>query len=215
MGNTKMVREAMAFAMQSHEGQTRRKSLLPYITHPIGVFSIVKKFKESKNIDEILCAALLHDTIEDCGVEAKDLEKRFNRMVASIVVELTNDEEEKEKIGKEEYMNKKLLTLTNYALVVKLADILDNTSDNPTEFMLNRVSNNMKHLIENRILTSTQQKIYDQILQLIEEYSPVNNKLSEKEEAFNPPIEQPQVKKSIFYKLNFFKFNFKTGRMDE
>jgi (p)ppGpp synthase/HD superfamily hydrolase len=62
------VREAIAFAMQVHEGQFRKKSKLPYIVHCISVYATVKKFKESKNFTEIQCAAVLHDTMEDCGI---------------------------------------------------------------------------------------------------------------------------------------------------
>ena len=165
-----LVRKAMAFAMEAHEGQERRKSLLPYVTHPISVYGIVKKYKESKNIEEILAAAILHDVMEDCGVSRTELEEKFGPMVTGLVEELTNNEEEKEKLGKEEYIKQKLLVLSNYALVIKLADILDNASDNPTEFMLKRVRNTMVFLASKRSLTQTQGKIFNEIYSLLKEY---------------------------------------------
>ena len=183
--NTNLIRQAMTTCIAVHSGQVRRKSGLPYYTHPISVFSIVKKFKESRQIEALCCASLLHDTIEDTTVTFSELKRDFGPVVANLVKELTNDDEEKEKLGKEAYMNKKLLHLSNWALVIKLADILDNSSDNPTDFMLNRIYNNMKFLKENRVLTTTQEKIYVQIIQLISEYKPELIKKIDEKKKFN------------------------------
>lgn len=171
MHNTDMIRRAMAYAMKCHDGQFRFGSNLPYITHPISVFSIVKQHKDSKNIEEILCASLLHDTIEDCGISKEEIEKSFNILTASLVAELTNNEERIKEIGKEAYMNEHLLELSDWALVIKLADILDNTSDNPSKKMLSRIYNNMSYLKANRKLTNTQQRIYARIMDLIQDYA--------------------------------------------
>jgi len=156
--------------MKAHEGQVRRGSNLPYIVHPISVYAVVKKYKESKNIEAILCAAILHDTMEDCGVSYKEIAERFGIFVANLVFELTNNELEKERLGKEAYIDQKLLKLTSYGLVIKLADMLDNASDNPTPHMMKRIQHHMDFLKENRILTHTQHLIYDQILILLREY---------------------------------------------
>jgi len=165
-----IVKEAMMFAMQAHEGQYRRISGLPYITHPISVFATVKKYKESKNIDAILCAELLHDTIEDCGVTTTQIEQKFGLLVASIVVELTNDDGKVKELGKQEYINDKIASISNYALVIKLADFLDNCSDNPTTKMLLRIQHHVDFLKKVRALTSTHKKIIVQIEDLFDEY---------------------------------------------
>lgn len=164
------TRKATAYAMEKHNGQVRRGSGLPYVTHPISVYAIVKKYKESKNISAILCAALLHDTIEDCGVSYLDLFLEFGPMVAGMVQELSNDESAIKVLGKEEYMNQKLLGLSNYALIVKLSDMLDNCSDRPESKMTERIKRNLQHLVSHRTLTHTQQLIYDQIQILFKEF---------------------------------------------
>jgi guanosine-3',5'-bis(diphosphate) 3'-pyrophosphohydrolase len=165
-----LVRKATAFAMERHEGAFRRKSGLPYIVHPIEVMSIVKKYKESKNIDSLLCAALLHDTLEDTETSYDELVQEFGEMAASIVQELTNDEAECDRIGKEAYMSQKLLGLTDYALVIKLADMLANCSDSPAGNMMERIGRNLSHLIANRKLTGTQEKLVRELRELFEEY---------------------------------------------
>ena len=90
---------------------------------------LVKKFKKSHNIDALIKAAYLHDTIEDTDTTHKDLEMMFGGLVASLVKQLTSDKDEIEKIGKKEYLSKKMETMTSWALVVKLADRLDNVQD--------------------------------------------------------------------------------------
>jgi myo-inositol-1(or 4)-monophosphatase len=156
--------------MRKHDGQIRKGSSLPYITHPVSVYAIVKKYKESKNIEAILCAAILHDVIEDCGVTYFQIFQEFGPMTAGLVQELSNDESEIERVGKEEYINQKLLSLSNYGLVIKLADMLDNASDLPESKMTERIKRNLSHLIEHRALTHTQQRIYDQLQILFEEF---------------------------------------------
>lgn len=173
MKRQELVRKATAFAMKAHDGQTRKGSGLPYIVHPIEVMSIVKKYKESKNIEDILAAALLHDTIEDCGVTHAELLTEFTPMVANLVLELTNDVDMIEKLGKEEYMNQKLVTLSNYALVIKLADMLANCSDRPNSKMTERIGNNLLFLSQNRVYTSTQGKLVDEIARLFDDYGMV------------------------------------------
>lgn len=82
------------FAAQAHSGQFRDglpgAPKVPYIEHPRAVASILKD--EAGIHDEaVLSAALLHDTIEDCGLTHDQLSKRFGSEVADLVAELTND----------------------------------------------------------------------------------------------------------------------------
>ncbi len=165
-----IVRKAMDFMMTAHEGQFRQGTGLKYAVHPIAVFSTVKKFKESKNIIFILVAALLHDVIEDANITYEDLKEKFGVEAAGLVLELTNDNQEIDRVGKEEYINKKLVQLTSYALVIKLADILDNLTDRPTEGMLNRIYNNLTYLVANRSLTGTQARIFNEINEVLIDY---------------------------------------------
>ena len=58
-----MVEEARSFAEKAHEGQFRKGTKRPYIVHPLEVAKIVSTMTDD---EEIISAALLHDTLEDC-----------------------------------------------------------------------------------------------------------------------------------------------------
>jgi hypothetical protein len=59
---TPLLAKAITFAQEKHEGQRRKATGLPYITHLAGVALLVKLFKRSKNLEALVCAAYLHDT---------------------------------------------------------------------------------------------------------------------------------------------------------
>lgn len=67
--------------------------------------------------------------MEDCEVSADELGNRFGSLVAELVQELTNNEELKEQLGKEEYMVRKLSAMSAEALIIKLCDTLDNMTE--------------------------------------------------------------------------------------
>jgi len=78
---------ALAFASASHRGQMRKGTAIPYISHPLGVASIALEFGAS---EAQAIAALLHDTMEDCGVKREELERRFGPDAARIVADCTD-----------------------------------------------------------------------------------------------------------------------------
>jgi GTP pyrophosphokinase len=80
-----LVRKAYRFADSAHLGQLR-SSGEPYITHPIAVAAQCAEWKLDAHA---LMAALLHDTLEDCGVSKTDLLERFGPQVAELVDGLT------------------------------------------------------------------------------------------------------------------------------
>jgi len=128
-----LVLKAIIFATEKHKGQERKSTGLPYITHPIIVSHLLEKFKSSKNKDILKTAALLHDTLEDTNTSFQEISTNFSPMIAGIVLELTSDENEIKKIGKNEYLKIKLSGMSNYALVIKLCDRLSNIIDNPSK----------------------------------------------------------------------------------
>ena len=118
-----LVRNAYEFAAQAHSGQMR-KSGEPYITHPVGVADIVAALK----LDELsLCAALLHDTVEDTDASIEEIDTRFGPDVAALVDGVT-------KLGKVHFSTKRELQAESFrkmlvamskdirVLLVKLAD---------------------------------------------------------------------------------------------
>ena len=118
-----MIDKAMEFAVKAHAGQVRKGSKKPYIVHPVEVADIVTYMTQDK---EIICAALLHDTIEDCkGVTKEIIEKEFGKRVADIVA---GESEDKSKTWKERksYTIEKLKTESVEVQIVALADKLSN-----------------------------------------------------------------------------------------
>lgn len=77
------LEEAVNFAIEAHKGQFRKYDGSAYIMHP---FSVMGMMTEFTNDWEVLAAAILHDTVEDCDdVTIEVLHERFGERVASIV----------------------------------------------------------------------------------------------------------------------------------
>jgi GTP pyrophosphokinase len=75
----------------------------------------------------MIIAALLHDTVEDCGVSIEEIEELFGSQVSIYVFALTSNKEEyKEAGGKAKYLAKKMWKMSDNTLVLKLADRIDN-----------------------------------------------------------------------------------------
>ena len=80
--------KAVEYSVEAHEGQTRKKSDIPYIYHPLNIacHALSMGIKE----DEVIAACLLHDVVEDCGKSPEDLP--VNEETAEIVRLLTREE---------------------------------------------------------------------------------------------------------------------------
>lgn len=171
-----LVIKAIEFAAKKHKGQERRGSGLPYIVHPVAVMHLISKYKrDSKHWAELQCAALLHDTLEDTECTYTELEREFGPLVASIVMELTSDEEMIKQMGKNEYLIDKMLKMSKYAFILKLVDRLANVSDQPREKYVHNTIVMMETLLEKREdLTNTQRTIINEISRVCSNY--INNK---------------------------------------
>ncbi|MEG0141262.1 MAG: RelA/SpoT family protein, partial [Comamonas sp.] len=117
------VRQAYLYADNAHADQWR-SSGDPYITHPIAVTAICANWKLDA---PALMAALLHDSMEDCGITKDDLNERFGEDVAELVDGLTkldklqfNTREE----NQAESFRKMLLAMARdvRVILIKLAD---------------------------------------------------------------------------------------------
>lgn len=83
--------EAARFAADKHVGQRRKgASHRPYINHPIEVAETVARVGGITDT-AVLCAALLHDTVEDTDTTPEEIESRFGRDVAALVAEMTDE----------------------------------------------------------------------------------------------------------------------------
>lgn len=103
--NDDTVSRAAAFAAKAHSGTVRKGNGLPYILHPMEDAVIVSTMIDDQ---DVIAAALLHDTIEDTDVTYEDIEREFGVRVASLVAHETEDKrpgippEESWRIRKEE-----------------------------------------------------------------------------------------------------------------
>lgn len=126
-----MEKEALAFARQAHEGQERKFTGEPYIEHPIRLAKMVKTVPHT---EAMVCAAYLHDVVEDTPVNHQEIKQRFGSEVARLVFELT-DEFIKEKypgLNRQERKKRETArqaTISIEAKTIKLADVIDNTRD--------------------------------------------------------------------------------------
>lgn len=85
-----MKEKALEFATKAHEGQVRKGSKVPYITHPVSVAELVEKFGGS---EQAQVAALLHDTIEDTEVTFEELREEFGYDIALMVIRVSEDKD--------------------------------------------------------------------------------------------------------------------------
>lgn len=84
-----MINKAIEFATKAHEGQFRKGSSRPYIVHPMEVADIVSLMTKD---EEVISAAYLHDTIEDCaGITEELLAEEFSPRVAWMVAQESED----------------------------------------------------------------------------------------------------------------------------
>ena len=79
--NTKLILKAYQYAKEHHSKQ-KRLSGEDYIIHPLNVANILCQIELD---DETICAALLHDVIEDTDVTQEDLVKEFGEEIGTIV----------------------------------------------------------------------------------------------------------------------------------
>jgi guanosine-3',5'-bis(diphosphate) 3'-pyrophosphohydrolase len=122
------VLDALDFAAVKHRDQRRKnEDASPYINHPIAVAKIVCA---EGGIDDpvVLCAALLHDTIEDTNTTLSELTDRFGSTIADVVQEVTDDKNlprSERKRAQVEHAS----TLSTRAKLVKIADKIANLRD--------------------------------------------------------------------------------------
>ena len=123
------IKKAYEYAARMHEGQFR-DSGEPYVSHPLAVAEIVAGL--GLDTDSV-CAALLHDTVEDCSdkTSLEDISKQFGPTVAMLVdgltkiVALSVEDKEEEHI---ENLRKMLLAMSKdiRVIFIKLCDRLHN-----------------------------------------------------------------------------------------
>ena len=126
--DTSILDKAIVFAVKAHQGAERKGKGFPYIVHPMEAVSIAATMTSDQ---ELLAAAVLHDTVEDTNVTLKDVEREFGKRIAELVEAESDIEfegksrQESWRLRKEEAIER-LSTATNGVKIVALADKLSN-----------------------------------------------------------------------------------------
>ena len=81
-----LPQQAYVFGQRAHRGQVRKYTGEHYFSHCIAVAQLVSDFTNDENV---IAAALLHDTVEDCGVSIEEIAEKFNDTIAEYVWYLT------------------------------------------------------------------------------------------------------------------------------
>lgn len=113
-----LLAKAISIATEAHEGQFD-KAGFPYIAHP---FRVMLRLHNEGAPEFLLCAAILHDTVEDTNVTLDDLTEIFGERIAEIVDTVSRRDE-----SYPEFIQRIKDSGDTAAIALKLADITDNT----------------------------------------------------------------------------------------
>lgn len=126
-----LIMKARAFAIGAHEavGHKRKYTGEPYWKHCEQVAHTTWNFSSSY---VMTAAAWLHDTVEDTGVTLPTIVELFGLSVAALVADLTDEYTHEafphlNRAARKDLEAKRLLSVSNNAKTIKLADMLDNT----------------------------------------------------------------------------------------
>jgi GTP diphosphokinase / guanosine-3',5'-bis(diphosphate) 3'-diphosphatase len=127
-GELALLLKALAFAAHKHRDQRRKDAeASPYINHPIALADVLVNEGGVTDV-ETLCAALLHDTVEDTATTHQELVDAFGSRIARIVAEVTDDKS-LSKAERKRLQVEHAALLSPEAKLVKLADKISNLRD--------------------------------------------------------------------------------------
>ncbi len=125
--NLSKVELAIVFGARAHIGQVRKYSGLPYIVHPIEVATICAELGGLAEDEDALCAAILHDVLEDTDVAKEEIGAMFGAAVLGLVEELTEVPVEGNRAFRKEAERIRLGEVSDTAQTIKVADLISNT----------------------------------------------------------------------------------------
>lgn len=133
------LEQALNFAIEAHQGAVRDGEMpLPYVTHVVDVLNNLRYI--GRELDEdVLCAALLHDTLEETAVKPRDIKRMFGDRVVGLVEELTRKEPSATEAKsldpdalyelRTRYLLDGIAAMSPEAMKIKLADRLGNLEE--------------------------------------------------------------------------------------
>ena len=125
----KLLIKALTFAANKHRNQ-RRKTVdaFPYINHPISLVNILCNEVHITDIN-VICSALLHDTVEDTETTEEELTEHFGQEISSIVMEVTDDQSITVRQKRKQLQIDHANHISEPAKILKLADKISNLRD--------------------------------------------------------------------------------------
>jgi (p)ppGpp synthase/HD superfamily hydrolase len=128
-----LLKSALAYCVEKHsKTASDGRDPMPFATHPIEVSLILCRLGGITD-ENVLAAALLHDTVEHAGVKPANLRKKFGRNIADLVAELTRQEPSVEGLSKPaarelrlSQMLEEIAAMSLEAKTIKLADRIAN-----------------------------------------------------------------------------------------
>jgi guanosine-3',5'-bis(diphosphate) 3'-pyrophosphohydrolase len=213
--DVRVVERAYAVAAHWHRDQ-RRKSGDPYITHPLAVATILAELGMNT---ETICAALLHDTVEDTDYTLDELRSVFGEDVAALVDGVTKLDKVKYGASAEAETVRKMVVAMSKdirVLVIKLADRLHNMrtlrymprdkqerkAHETLEIyapLAHRLGmNTVKWELEDLAFATLYPKRYDEIARLVSQRSPRRDQLlQEVIENLSADLHEAKIKNSV------------------
>ncbi len=121
------IRRAADYAKAAHESIDQRRKFTnePYVIHPTAVAKIVASVTDDS---EMICAAWLHDVVEDTPRTIEQILDEFGKPIATLVAELTNiaNESQGNRQQRAEINRTHTGGISRRAKTIKLADVIDN-----------------------------------------------------------------------------------------
>jgi len=125
----KLLIKALAFAADKHRDQRRKNvKASPYINHPISLADILCNEAHITDVN-VICEALLHDTVEDTETTAEELAIEFGQQISDIVMDVTDDKTIEDKQRRKQLQIEHAAHISDPAKLVKLADKISNLRD--------------------------------------------------------------------------------------
>ena len=173
------ILRAINFASEAHKRQVRKYSLgltsvsstVPYIVHPIRVYTrIAERYPELKSVH---IAAILHDTVEDTDVKPIDIFTHFGSAVEWLVSDVTNvfTSEDYPHLNRADRKKREFQRISKIPFggkLIKLYDRIDNLSEMPIgEEFTNKYIHESRDLLE--VLRGTDQVVENELDNVIQD----------------------------------------------
>ena len=118
-----IIEKALQVASLAHENQYRKRTTIPYITHPVAVGMLLMRAGYD---DDLIAAGILHDTVEDTELTLEELKDIFGKRIAEIVTGCSEPDKSLSWEDRKKHTIEYLRTAPEEIRVVACADKLHN-----------------------------------------------------------------------------------------